>query len=254
MLFLLRQLGVKKMEHIKDWKEPKDAFLEWQRVSRGRLCDYSGMSYEKIEKLGGIQWPFNEENPNGTKRLYGDGMVYSTEDGKPRFICAEWIPMEENLCESFPLILNTGRTVEQFHTRTKTGSISILDNLAPKAWIELNPKDAQKLKVKSGERIAISSPRGRVEDVIVKITEGIREGNIFVPFHFNKQLVNCLTQSLFDPKSFEPNFKQTAVQLHSIKVPKGIKIEKEQIAGSLGYEKVIKVKGKVNIKSKIVDN
>jgi len=220
------------------WSEPKDAFDEWKRVSYGRLCDYSGMSYEKIEELGGIQWPCNDKYPDGCKRLYGDDMVCSTKDGKPKFICADWLPMQENICESFPLVLNTGRTVEQFHTRTKTGSISILDNLAPEAWIELNTKDAQKLKVKSGDRIAISSPRGKVDDVIVKVTEGVREGNIFVPFHFNEQLVNRLTQSLFDPKSFEPNFKQTAIQLHSLKVPKGIKMEKEEIAGALGYQKV----------------
>ncbi len=223
---------------FKGWSHPRDAFEEWKRVSKGRLCDYSGMSYELIEKLGGIQWPCNEKNPNGTKRLYGDGMKCSTEDGKPKFICAHWEEMAENLCQSFPLTLNTGRTVEQFHTRTKTGEIAILDNLAPEAWVELNPKDADKLKVKSGDRIALSSPRGRVEDVIVKVTEGVREGNIFVPFHFNKQLINRLTQSLFDPKSFEPNFKQTAIQLHSLKVPNGIKIKEEQIAGALSYEKV----------------
>ena len=223
---------------FKNWSKPLDAFKEWQKVSKGRLCDYSGMSYEKIEKLGGIQWPCNEKNPNGTPRLYSEDMRCSTEDGKPKFISAHWIPMAENLCESFPLILNSGRTVEQFHTRTKTGSISILDNLAPEAWVELNTKDAKKLEVQSGDRIAISSPRGKVEDVIVKVTEGVREGNIFVPFHFNEQLINQLTQSLFDPKSFEPNFKQTAIQLHSQKVPQGIKIEQKEIAGTLEYQKV----------------
>jgi assimilatory nitrate reductase catalytic subunit len=239
---------------FKDWKHPKDAFLEWQKVSKGRLCDYSGMSYEKIEKLGGIQWPCNEKNPNGTSRLYGEGMACSTDDGKPKFICADWIPMEENLCLAFPLTLNTGRTVEQFHTRTKTGSISILDNLAPEAWVELNPKDAKKLEVKSGDRLAISSPRGKVKDVIVKVTEGVREGDIFVPFHFNEQLVNKLTQSLFDPKSFEPNFKQTAVQLHSQKVPTGIEMKEEEIVGEIGYEKVMKVSEEVFQKDRSLGN
>lgn len=223
---------------FKDWREPKDAFMQWREVSRGRLCDYSGMSYEKIEELGGIQWPCNEKSPNGTKRLYGDEMKYNTDDGKPKFICLDYSAMKEGQSEEFPLILNTGRTVEQFHTRTKTGTIAILDNLAPEAWVELNTKDATKLKVKSGDRIAISSPRGRVEDVIVKVTGVVREGDIFVPFHFNEQLINNLTQSLFDPKSFEPNFKQTAVQLHSQKVPSGIEMQKDEIAGELAYEKI----------------
>ncbi len=217
------------------WKEPEDAFEEWKRVSKGRLCDYSGMSYEKIERLGGIQWPCNDEHPEGTPRLYTPDMPTRNAEGKAKFIFADWEEMDENICKSFPLILNTGRTVEQFHTRTKTGTIKILNNLAPEAWVELNPKDAKKLEVQSGDRITLSSPRGRVENVIVRVTEAVREGNIFVPFHFNTQLINTLTQSLFDPKSFEPNYKQTAVQLHSQKVPKGILLKEEEISGSLSH-------------------
>ncbi len=217
------------------WQKPEDAFNEWKRVSRGRLCDYSGMSYEKIEKLGGIQWPCNDEHPEGTPRLYYEGMQTPNEEGRPKFVFADWEPLPEDACAAFPLILNTGRTVEQFHTRTKTGTIKILEDLAPEAWVELSPKDAEKLKVKSGDRIALSSARGRVEDVIVRVTEGVREGTIFVPFHFNTQLINRLTQSLFDPKSFEPNYKQTAVQLHSEVVPEGIELKEEPIAGALGY-------------------
>jgi assimilatory nitrate reductase catalytic subunit len=222
---------------FKGWRRPEDAFEEWKRVSAGRLCDYSGMSYEKIEKLGGIQWPCNDAHPEGTARLYDETMPAAHDDGRPRFVFAEWEPLPENVCQRFPLILNTGRTVEQFHTRTKTGTIKILDDLAPEAWVELNPKDAEKLQVRSGERIALSSARGRVDNVVVRVTEAVREGTVFVPFHFNTQLVNRLTQSLFDPKSFEPNYKQTAVQLHSEKVPEGIRFEEEAVAGALGYEK-----------------
>ncbi len=227
---------------FKEYKEPEDAFLEWKRVSRGRLCDYSGMSYEKIEALGGIQWPCNDKNPEGTKRLYGDDMPFRREDKKAKFILGSWEEMDENIDSSFPIVLNTGRTVEQFHTRTKTGDIPILNNLAPKAWVEINPKDADKLEVKSGDEISISSARGRVDEVVVKVTESIREGDVFVPFHFNSELINRLTQSLFDPKSFEPNFKQTAVQLHSQKVPRGIEIKREKIAGELSYSKERSVK------------
>ncbi|WP_457597952.1 molybdopterin oxidoreductase family protein, partial [Hydrogenimonas sp.] len=219
------------------WTKPEDAFEEWKRVSKGRLCDYSGMTYEKIEKLGGIQWPCNDEHPEGTPRLYYEGMKTSNEEGKPRFVFSEWELLPENVCTAFPLILNTGRTVEQFHTRTKTGTIKILEDLAPEAWVELSPADAKKLQVQSGDRIALSSARGRVENVVVRVTEVVREGSVFVPFHFNTQLVNTLTQSLFDPKSFEPNYKQTAIQLHSEKVPEGIKLEEREIVGALGYEK-----------------
>jgi len=223
---------------FKEMHTPRDAFEEIKRVSKGRLCDYSGMSYELIEELGGIQWPCNDQAPKGTPRLYSREMSCPTPDGKAQLLPVDWIPLSEMSCKELPLILNTGRTVEQFHTRTKTGSIGILDALAPEAWVEINPKDAAKLKVKSGDRISLSGSRGRVDDVIVKVTETIRDGHVFVPFHYNEQLINTITIPEFDPKSFEPNYKQCAVQLHSEAVPEGIVYEELEIAGYLEGVKV----------------
>ena len=204
-------------------------------MSEGRLCDYSGMSYELIEELGGIQWPCNEKYPKGKARLYDEEMPCPTEDGKAKLLALDWEPLKESCSTNFPLILNTGRTVEQWHTRTKTKTISILNDLAPEAWIEINPEDAKKLQVSNGDRIDISSTRGRINDIIVKESQNIRIGTVFVPFHYNEQLINAITISDFDPKSFEPNFKQCAVQLHSIKVPNGIKLQEEEIAGRLEH-------------------
>ena len=217
---------------------PKEVFEEIKRVSKGQLCDYSSMSYEKIETLGGIQWPCNSQSPHGTKRLYSPTMPYPTPDGKANLLAVDWKPLSEMACQGLPLILNTGRTVEQFHTRTKTGTIGILEALAPKAWVDMNPKDALKLQVKSGDTIALSGTRGRAEDVVVKISQTVREGNLFVPFHFNEQLINTITLAEFDPKSFEPNYKQCAVQLHSDKVPDGIVYEKVAVSGYLEGVKV----------------
>jgi len=222
-----------------NWTQPQDAFDEWKKVSKNQLCDYSGITYDLLEKEGGIQWPCNESNPLGTKRLYTPKMAFKTNDEKAKFICAEWFPMSEPISKEFPALLNTGRTVEQWHTRTKTRSIEILDNLAPEAWIDLNPKDAENLKVKSGDRMAVSSKRGRVEDVVVRVTQSVREGNIFIPFHFNTQLVNVLTNESFCPKSGEPNFKQTAIQLHSKDVPDGLVYREAEISGEIAHIKSI---------------
>jgi assimilatory nitrate reductase catalytic subunit len=216
-----------------NWNKPEDAFNEWREVSRGRLCDYSGMSYDKIIHAGGIQWPCNESAPQGTKRLYSSKMKFNTKIGKANLIFTAWLPMDEPLSKHFPIMMNTGRTVEQFHTRTKTGEINILNDLAPKAWIDINPVDAQKLEVKSGDALAISSIRGRIEGVTVRVTQSVAPCSIFVPFHFNTEMVNDLTASCFDPISGEPNYKQTAVQLHSIKYPKGIVMTPSEIAGVL---------------------
>lgn len=217
------------------WIEPRDAFNEWKKVSSGRLCDYSGMSYELIEELGGIQWPCNEKYPKGKARLYDENMPCPTESGKANLLCLDWKPLKEPCNTNFPIVLNTGRTVEQWHTRTKTKTIQILNDLAPEAWVEINPVDAKKLQVTSGERLDISSIRGRINNVLVKESQNIRVGTIFVPFHFSDQLINAITIADFDPKSFEPNFKQCAVQLHSKKVPDGIKLKEEEISGRLEH-------------------
>ena len=223
---------------FKNFKTSEDIFNEIKKVSRGRLCDYSGMSYELIEKLGGIQWPCNEQYPNGKKRLYTKGFECPTDDGKAKLLPVSWKPLSQSCSKEFPLNLNTGRTVEHFHTRTKTKTIDLLNNLAPEAWIEINPIDANELKVKNGDRIKIGNSRGMVENLIVKVTEVVRAGDVFVPFHFSEQLINNLTISEFDPKSFEPNFKQCAVNLYSQKVPQGLTLKEEEIAGTLNYNKI----------------
>ncbi|CAI6145115.1 MAG: Nitrate reductase [uncultured Sulfurimonas sp.] len=219
------------------WTKPEDAFTEWKKVSKGQLCDYSGITYDLLEKEGGIQWPCNEERPLGTKRLYSPDIPFRTADQKAKFICGDWFPMAEAISGEFPVILNTGRTVEQWHTRTKTKTIAILNDLAPEAWVDVSPKDALKLKVKSGDRMSLSSARGRINDVIVRVTESVREGNVFVPFHFNEQLINTLTNESFCPKSGEPNFKQTAIQLHSKEVPDGLVMEATKISGEISHKK-----------------
>lgn len=239
--------GIKELIYPQ-WNTPLDAFEEWKRVTQGQLCDYSGITYEMLEQHGGIQWPCNEQFPLGSPRLYTSEIGFRTYDGKAKLLPLEWIPLQEPTGEQFPVILNTGRTVEQWHTRTKTREIGILNDLAPEAWVDINPADALALEVKSGDRLSISSPRGRVDNIVVRVTQTVREGSIFVPFHFNTQLINTLTPSLFCPKSGEPNFKQTAVQLHSEKVPEGIKMKSPQISGEITLQKMdanLKIEGKI---------
>ena len=195
------------------WKEPGDAFEEWKKVSAGRLCDYSGMNYASLEERGGIQWPY----PDGTRepqttRLYSDGK-FPTEDGKATLLPIEWKPFPEQPNSQFPFVLNTGRTVEHWHTRTKTGQVAILEHLAPNAWLEMNPRDAQALRLKPHDRVDVESGRGAVRGVELRVTEIIAPGQVFMPFHFAETNVNQVTQSAFDPISREPNYKQCAVRV-----------------------------------------
>ena len=200
------------------WTQPKDAFDEWKQVSAGRLCDYSGLTYELIERHGGIQWPY----PAGTTevrttRLYSDGH-FSTENGKARLLPVEWEPFPEQPNADFPFVLNTGRTVEHWHTRTKTGNVPILERLSPNAWLEMNPRDAQSLGLKPHDHIDVISARGRVKGVELRVTEIIAPGQVFMPFHYAEANANRVTQSAFDPISREPNYKQCAVRVEKAQI------------------------------------
>jgi len=212
-------LGVASALGVRDelfpaWRTPADAFEEWKRVSAGRLCDYSGMTYEAIEAHGGIQWPFADgaRDPAATRRLYTDG-VFQTDDGRARLIPVSWEPFPEQPTGEFPLVLNTGRTVEHWHTRTKTANVPILERLSPHAWAEMNPHDARMLGLKPQNRVDIVSRRGRIRDVELRVTETVAPGQIFVPFHYAEANANQVTQSAFDPVSREPNYKQSAVRV-----------------------------------------
>lgn len=211
-LALARKLGCYD-ELFPGWSQPRHAFEEWKRVSAGRLCDYSGMSYDLIERHGGIQWPFPEGSSEPrTTRLYADGQ-FSTDDGKAKLFATEWEPFPEAPTKSFPFVLNTGRTVEHWHTRTKTGAVPILDAMSPRAWLEMNTRDARRLGLKPHDRVDIVSPRSRVLGLELRITEIVGPGQVFMPFHFAETNANLATQSAFDPISREPNYKQCAVRV-----------------------------------------
>ncbi|MGB7333723.1 MAG: molybdopterin dinucleotide binding domain-containing protein, partial [Terriglobales bacterium] len=142
---------------------------------------------------------------------------FPTEDGKSKLLCIEWEPFHEQPNKEYPFILNTGRTVEHWHTRTKTGQVPILERMSPNAWLEMNPKDALGLNLKQHDKVTLVSRRGRVPDLELRITEIIAPGQVFMPFHFVETNANQVTQSAFDPISREPNYKQCAVKVEHTK-------------------------------------
>jgi assimilatory nitrate reductase catalytic subunit len=213
-LALAETLGCKE-ELFPGWSRPEDAFEEWRRVSEGQRCDYSGISYDMLQECGGVQWPLpagSNARPDAVRRLYEDGR-FPTASGKANLIPVEWEPFPEQPSAEFPLILNTGRTVEHWHTRTKTGAVPILERMSPRAWLEMNPADAGELGLRPHDRVEVISARGRVRSVELRITEIVAPGQVFLPFHFAESNANQITQSAFDPISREPNYKQCAVRV-----------------------------------------
>ncbi|HMC80795.1 MAG TPA: molybdopterin oxidoreductase family protein, partial [Acidimicrobiia bacterium] len=212
------RLGVKDRLYP-GWTTPADAFTEWRRISAGRLCDYSGITYERIDACGGVQWPAPADDHSvpvaGTARLYADG-AFPNPTGRVRLPVVERQALREPPRPDFPFVLNTGRTVEHWHTRTKTGRVTLLEGLAPEAWVEINPSDAEALKIRTGDVVRVISPRGAIERVTARVTEVIRPGEVFIPFHYDEACANRLTNDEFDPISREPNYKQCAVRIELI--------------------------------------
>jgi anaerobic selenocysteine-containing dehydrogenase len=198
------------------WSGPRDAFEEWRRVSAGRPCDYSGMTWERIDAAGGVQWPCPADDPavplGGTPRLYAD-LVFNRPGGRAQVLPVEPEPIRDAPRPAYPFLLNTGRTVEHWHTRTKTGRVPILEALSPEAWVEMHPADAAALGLKGGDLVRVSSTRGTVDRIRVRVTAIGRRGEVFIPFHWDERCVNRLTDDQFDPISREPNYKQCAVRI-----------------------------------------
>ena len=202
-LGLAERLGVRN-QLFPDWTSTRDAFTEWQRVSAGRVCDYSAFAWDKLEQTGGQQW--------GGERLYSDG-IFPTEDGRARLHCVPCEPFLEQPNSEYDFILNTGRTVEHWHTRTKTARVDLLNKMVPHAWLEMNPTDAARLKLRSHDRVSVISRRSQVANLELRITAIVAPGQVFMPFHFSESNSNLVTLGAFDPISREPNFKQCAVRI-----------------------------------------
>ena len=204
------------------WTSPADSFAEWRRVSAGRPCDYSGITWERIDAAGGVQWPCPEGDESvplaGTPRLYRD-QKFNRPNGSAMVHPVEPEPLSDPPRAGFPFQLNTGRTVEHWHTRTKTGGVGVLERLAPDAWVEIHPDDARTLGVGSGDWVTVESSRGAIDEIRARVTPTVRQGEVFIPFHWDDRCANRLTRDEFDPISREPNYKQCAVRIERLARP-----------------------------------
>jgi assimilatory nitrate reductase catalytic subunit len=201
---------------------PREIFDELRVASRGGIADYSGITYEKIERQGGVFWPCPSEDHPGTPRLFepdswnpiarGAGPFYFP-DGKARFNVALYEPPAEDVDEAYPVILTTGRVISQFLSGTQTRRIGPLVDQYPEPRIELHPRLAEQIGVKDGEWLTAESRRGDCTLRAMVVTT-IRPDTVFIPYHWpGRQSANQLTISAQDPISKIPEYKVCAVRL-----------------------------------------
>ena len=189
-------------------------FNELRDLSKGRMLDYSGMTYDKIEANRGLQWPCNEDTaPEGSQRLYTDGR-FQTASGKARLIALPFVDNNERPDEKYPFWLNSGRVVEHFHTRTRTGKVGNGNKFSPTAYMEMNPDAAAELGIEHGSYARLTSRRGDAV-VMVQCTQRVSRDMVFIPFHYH-ECVNRLSLGLLDPHSRQPAYKQCAVHIEAI--------------------------------------
>ncbi|KHT44063.1 formate dehydrogenase subunit alpha [Vibrio sinaloensis] len=190
-----------------DWhyKEVSDITSEIARMTP----QYAGLRWEAITP-DGVQWPSNKNNPNGTRIMHQTQFTR----GKGQMVGVPFRYAAELPDEDFPLVLTTGRVLEQFHTGTMTRKTKGLDNLAgPRAMISV--QDAEALGISNGQRLRVSTRRGSIE-IDAFVTKRIQQGVVFIPFHFVESPVNRLTTTATDPHAKIPEFKVAAVKVETV--------------------------------------
>jgi anaerobic selenocysteine-containing dehydrogenase len=229
------------------WNDPEGAFEGWKECTRGRPCDYTGLSYAKLTGGSGIQWPCNEKFPDGVNNLYTDGVFATDADycetygqdfetgasvseeeyrannpkGRALIKPADYQPPHEQPDAEYPFWLTTGRVVYHFHTRTKTGRSRALYDAAPDAFVQISTEDADKLGIADGDWIEVESRRGKVIEP-ARVGD-IIQGTVFIPFHYGywdnperTRAANELTITEWDPVSKQPHFKYAAVRIRKV--------------------------------------
>ncbi|MCC7264924.1 MAG: molybdopterin oxidoreductase family protein [Candidatus Latescibacteria bacterium] len=208
--------------------QPREIFDELRRASKGGICDYAGITYEKIEAHYGVFWPCPDADHPGTPRLFeagswnavakGAGPFYFP-DGKARFNVAPYTPPTEEVDGDYPVILTTGRVVSQFLSGTQTRRIGPLVDQYPEPRLEIHPQLAGQLDIADGDWVTAESRRGTCT-LRAQVVRTIRPDTVFIPYHWGgRKSANQLTIAAQDPISKIPEYKVCAVRVSKATAP-----------------------------------
>jgi formate dehydrogenase alpha subunit len=190
------------------YNHPQEIFDEMTALTPK---SYAGMTYERLG-IDGLQWPCPDKDHPGTPYLHKDTFAR----GKGKFHGIEFKAPAEMPDADYPFALTTGRMFAHFHTGTMTRVSRHLDVEQTTGYVEIHPRDAQKIDIYDGDILVLSSRRGEME-VPARVTRAVPPGTLFLPIHFGENPPNVLTDSnAFDPLAKIPEFKVSAVQVRKL--------------------------------------
>ncbi|MBO0676339.1 bifunctional nitrate reductase/sulfite reductase flavoprotein subunit alpha [Mycolicibacterium sp. S2-37] len=221
-----------------DYRDSAEIFDEIVGFTNLRTgWDLRGASYDRLRETP-LQWPVPPDDAHSRHpiRYLNDGVsqhLHVDEDGhQPRLAFATpsrravfWPRPHRDAAElpdaDYPIVLNTGRLQHQWHTMTKTGRVDKLNKLNGEPFVEVHPVDAVALEITEGDPVELTSRRGRAV-LPAAVSDRVRPGNCFVPFHWNDEhgeylTINALTNDAVDPDSLQPEFKVCAVSLRPVR-------------------------------------
>jgi formate dehydrogenase major subunit/formate dehydrogenase alpha subunit len=189
-----------------DYPGASEVFREMARL----VPFLGGLSHERLDRDGGVQWPCPTDDHPGTRFLYAD----SFPRGRGRFVPAlQTVEAAELPDADYPFVLNTGRLLYHWHGGTITRRVQGLLELAPRLEVAIHPADARRLGVETGDLVRVTSRRGELT-ADARVTEAVRQGSLFVPFvKLAESAANFLTNSAYDPSSKIPEYKVCAVRV-----------------------------------------
>ena len=218
-----RRMGFEQAFH---YQKPVEIFREHAALSgfenNGErdfdISAFADISEADYDRLSPIQWPVNQRYPQGRARFFDDGKFF-TPSGKARFIAVTPRPPVNAPDANYPLILNTGRLRDQWHTMTRTAIAAKLNQHKPEPFVEVHPADAEHYRLSQNALALIESRWGSMI-ARVQVTDGQQQGNLFVPMHWTGQYagrgrMGALVNPVVDPISRQPECKHTPVRITS---------------------------------------
>ena len=266
-----------------DFANSAEVYREFVQLTKGRPCDMTGLSHGRLRQQGPIQWPcpleeieydansitltcntqgnvaqnpeeakglfsnlFREKDHSPTAtRLYTDGR-FNTVDGRAKFVAFHAKGLAEPIDPNYPLVLTVGRLYEHWHTMTRTGRIAKIMKKQPQPFMEIHPKDADKLGIEAETMVEVRSRRGAAR-FAARITTAIAPGTVFVPMHWgalwtDNGEANLLTHPTSCPISLEPELKACAVNVTLVRSDKAIDNSTSQTPTSSLTEKSLSIR------------